>query len=228
MTEPQPRADPEAWLGYTFAELRQIANRATVYCRWGDRFPFHERFDIAWSGIIDYLTERDSPPQRFEVYQAAQRAIGRASEKELGEHGMRHGADGLYATPRFEIYWTPKPAPAADAAVVDRIAMWQIWATLRPLHQLAFLALAAHADYSKAAEAIGYPYGSFSYLISQARAEFLARWHEGEAPSRIWAIDKHGHTDIEDRARRVLVRRKNSHEHENDAERADDLPGDLP
>ena len=29
-----------AWLGYTLRELHQIAARATVYCRWGDRFPF--------------------------------------------------------------------------------------------------------------------------------------------------------------------------------------------
>jgi hypothetical protein len=141
---------------------------------------------------------------------------------------MRHGPGGLHATPRYDIYWAPKPAPAADTTVVDRIAMWQIWATLRPLHQLAFLALAAHADYSKAAEAIGYPYGSFACLISQARTEFLARWHEGEAPSRIWAIDVRGHTDVQDRARRVLVRRRKSHAHQSDAECADDLPGRLP
>jgi hypothetical protein len=218
VTEPQPHTDSEAWLGYTFAELRQIANQATIYCRWGDRFPFPERFDIAWAGIIDYLTERDSPPQRFEVYRAAYRAIGSASDSELREHGMRHGPDGLYATPRFEIYWTPKPAPAADTTVVDRIAMWQIWASLRPLHKMAFLALAAHNDYARAAEAVGYPYSSFSSLICQARAEFLAHWHEGEEPSRIWATDKHGDGDIEHRVRRLITRRQgNDREHQDDA-----------
>jgi hypothetical protein len=206
------------WLGYTFAELRRIANRATVYCRWGDRFPFTERFEIAWAGMVDFLTGCDIPPQPFEVYRAAQRAIGSASESELREHGMRHGPDGLYATPRFEVYWTPKPAPAADTTVVDRIAMWQIWATLRPLHKMVFLALAAHNDYARAAEAVGYPYGSFSSLICQARAEFLARWHEGEEPSRIWATDKHGDGDIEDRVRRIITgKRRKGREHHDDA-----------
>jgi hypothetical protein len=209
VTEPEaPAGQGEVWLGYTFAELRRIAERATVYCRWADRLPFHERFEIAWAGIIDYLTTREDPPQPFEVYRAAHRAIGRTSDQELREHGARRGPDGLYSTPRFEIYWTPRPAPAADAAVVDRLAMWQIWATLRPLHQMAFLALAAHNDYTKAADAVGYPYSTFTALISQARAEFLALWHEGQQPSRIWANDKHGVGDIEHRVQRTIAAKR--------------------
>jgi hypothetical protein len=215
VTQPCPRARPEeAWLGYTFTDLRNIADRATAYCRWGDRFPFPERFDIAWAGIIDYLTSCQTPPEPFEVYKAAQRAIGAATDTELREHGLRHGPDGLYATPRFDIYWTPKPAPAADTVVVDRIALWQIWATLRPLHKMALLALAAHGDYTTAAQAIGYPYGSFSYLISQARAEFFALWHQTETPSRLWANNKHGATDIEHRLRRTLTAKRNKNQHQ--------------
>jgi hypothetical protein len=219
MTEPEPRAHgQEAWLGYTFTQLRQIADRAARYCRWGDRFAAPERFEIAWAGLVDHLTACEAPPEPFELYKAAQRAIGRASSKELNEHGLTHGGDGLTAMPRFEIYWAPRPAPPADATVVDRIAMWQIWATLRPLHKLAFLALAAHDDYAQAAQAIGYPYSTFTALIWEARAEFLARWHEGERPSRIWACDRHGTTDIEDRVRRVMTaKRHRNREHQEDA-----------
>jgi hypothetical protein len=215
VTEPQfPACPDEVWLGYTFAELRRIAERATVRCRWADRLPFGERFEIAWAGIIDHLTGCDTPPQPSELHRAAQRAIGRTSDQELREHGARHGPDGLYATPRFEIYWAPKPAPPADATVVDRIAMWQVWATLRPLHKMAFLALAAHNDYATAAEAVGYPYSTFSSLICEARAEFLAHWHEGETPSRIWANDRHGKGDIEHRVQRTIAaRRRTGREH---------------
>jgi hypothetical protein len=127
------------------------------------------------------------------------------------------------------MYWVPKPAPAADSTVVDRIAMWQIWATLRPLHKMAFLALAAHADYTKAAQVVGYPYSSFSYLISQARAEFLALWHQGEAPSRIWANDRHGDGDIEQRVQRTITaKRRRNRERHTEAERADDQADRLP
>jgi hypothetical protein len=224
MTEPEPRAHgEEAWLGYTFTQLRQIADRAAIYCRWGDRFAAPERFEIAWAGLVDHLTTCDTPPEPFELYKAAQRAIGRASNKELNEHGLTHGGDGLSAMPKFEIYWAPRPAPPADATVVDRIAMWQIWATLRPLHKLAFLALAAHNDYAQAAQAIGYPYSTFTALICQARAEFLALWHEGERPSHIWAYDRHGTADIEDRVRRVITaKRHRNREHQEDARRTDE------
>jgi hypothetical protein len=224
VTGSQPRTHgEEAWLGYTFAQLRQIADRAAFYCRWGDRFAAPERFEIAWAGLVDHLTTCDAPPEPFELYKAAQRAIGRASNKELNEHGLTHGGNGLSAMPKFEIYWAPRPAPPADATVVDRIAMWQIWATLRPLHKLVFLALAAHDDYAQAAQAIGYPYSTFTVLICQARAEFLALWHEDEPPSRIWAYDRHGTADIEDRVRRVMTaKRRRNRERQEDARHTDE------
>jgi len=225
VTEPQPgTSGQEAWLGYTFTQLRQIADRAAVYCRWGDRFAAPERFEIAWAGLVDHLTTcGDTSPEPFELYKAAQRAIGRASNKELNEHGVTHGGDGLHAMPKFQIYWTPRPAPAADATVVDKIAMWQIWATLRPLHKLVFLALAAHNDYTQAAQAIGYPYSTFTALICQARAEFLALWHEGDTPSRLWAYDRHGTANIEDRVRRVITaKRRRNRENQEHARRTDE------
>jgi hypothetical protein len=197
-----------AWLGYSFRELHQIAARATVYCRWGDRFPFPERFEIAWSGVIDYLAGCEETPESFDLYKAGMRAIGRASERELREHGITRGSDGLRAMPSFDAYWAPRAGAPADAAVVDRLAVWQIWPMLRPLHQMAFLALAAHGDYARAAEAAGYPYATFTSLIGEARAAFLALWHEGETPSRIWAANKHGATDPALRARRILASRR--------------------
>jgi hypothetical protein len=197
-----------AWLGYTFRELHQIAARATVYCRWGDRFPFSARFEIAWDGVVDHLAGCQEPPESFDLYKAGMRAIGRASERELREHGITRGSDGLQVMPRFDAYWAPRHGAPADASVVDRLAVWQIWPMLRPLHQMAFLALAAHGDYARAAEAAGYPYSTFSSLIGEARAAFFALWHEGETPSRIWAADKHGNGDPAIRARRVLASRR--------------------
>lgn len=110
--------------------------------------------------------------------------------------------------PSFDTYWAPRHGAPADAAVVDRLAVWQIWPALRPLHQMAFLALAAHGDYARAADATGYPYTTFTSLIHQARAAFLQLWHEGENPSRIWAADKHGDTDPALRARHLLASRR--------------------
>ena len=62
------------------------------------------------------------------------RAIGRASDRELREHGLARSDGGLRAMPRFETYWLPRTAPAADTPVIERVALWQIWEMLRPLH----------------------------------------------------------------------------------------------
>lgn len=215
MTALRPGTCPEdAWLGYTFSELTEIARRVTAGCRWGDRFGFAERFDIAWAGIVDYLAGCDAAPERFEVHRAGMRAIGRASDRELREHGAARGDDGLRAMRGFEIYWEPKVAPGADAAVVTRVAVWQIWDRLRPLHKMVFLALTAHGDYALAAQAVGYPYNSFASLVSEARADFLALWHEGETPSRTWAVDKHGDGDLGDRVRQLMTARRSRKRHQ--------------
>ncbi|HEY7146231.1 MAG TPA: hypothetical protein VH637_18475 [Streptosporangiaceae bacterium] len=203
----KPPGPQDAWLGYTLHELSQIPRRAAVYCRWGDRFPLPERFEIAWAGVVDYLAGCAIAPDSFEVYKAGMRAIGRASDRDLREHGVKRSDGSLAAMPRFDAYWMTGTAPAADTRVIERVALWQIWEMLRPLHQMALLALAAHGDYARAAQATGYPYTSFSCLIRDARAEFLALWHEGESPSRIWAADRHGDGDIEDRVRRILAAR---------------------
>jgi hypothetical protein len=222
-SRPRPAGgEPDAWLGYSLHELNQIARRAAVYCRWGDRFPLPERFEIAWTGVVDYLAGCASAPDSFEVYKAGMRAISRASDRELREHGVTRSDDGLAAMPRFEAYWMPATAPPPDNKVIERVALWQIWDMLRPLHQMALLALAAHGDYARAAQATGHTYTSFSGLISGARTEFLALWHEGESPSRIWATDRHGDGDIEDRVRHILTtRHRNSRRTGQNADDAD-------
>jgi hypothetical protein len=120
MTGSQQAAEA-AWLGYTFRELHQIAARATIYCRWGDRFPFHQRLEIAWDGVVDHLAACEQPPESFDLYKAGMRAIGRASDRELREHGVTRNGDGLRAMPRFDAYWDP------GGLFVTRRAGCSIW-----------------------------------------------------------------------------------------------------
>jgi hypothetical protein len=82
-----------AWLGYTLRELHQIAARATIYCRWGDRFPFSVRFEIAWDGVVDHLVGCQEPPESFDLYKAGMRAIGRASDREQPWPSGRQGSN---------------------------------------------------------------------------------------------------------------------------------------
>jgi hypothetical protein len=53
------------------------------------------------------------------------------------------------------------------------------------------MALAVHDDYGRAAKSLGYgKRQTYATLLSRARRAFMARWHEGEMPSRMRGQDK--------------------------------------
>jgi hypothetical protein len=61
---------------------------------------------------------------------------------------------------------------------------------MRPANRDALAALAAHGDYRRAVGALGISYVASKSRISEGRREFLALWHDGEAPSRPWVRDR--------------------------------------
>lgn len=66
---------------------------------------------------------------------------------------------------------------------MERTAVWQILAWLKPDHRRVIATLAAHGDYTSAAGSLGTSYRSFASRISAARKAFLELWHEGDRPS---------------------------------------------
>lgn len=74
----------------------------------------------------------------------------------------------------------------------SRIALAQIWAALSPRYRRALAALAAHEDHDKAAAALGITRRTYRDHLWAGRREFYRLWHEGEKPSRLWALDRRG------------------------------------
>jgi len=77
---------------------RSAAQAATVIAR----LPAPGRSQAPGRSVVDHLAGCQEPPESFDLYKAGMRAIGRASDRELREHGITRGCDGLQVMPRFD------------------------------------------------------------------------------------------------------------------------------
>src|SRR5690606_15785363 len=189
--------------GYTLTELDDIAATAAATVHHRSHLSRDVRTQVAWEAITTHLYEVDQAPTRRDLLNLAWNTIRAAARADCTFRGWQPGYDAL-TRPGFERYWalSANPHPGPEASVVERLALAQIWPRLRPRHRQLLLALAAHDDYTHAAQAVGLKYYSFVSALSQARRAFLTLWHEHEAPSRPWGHDVRGkHT----RGRRTVT-----------------------
>jgi DNA-directed RNA polymerase specialized sigma24 family protein len=175
-----------AW-GYNLADLDQIARRAVyrAYTKWGDRT---DRYQAAWSAIAEHLCTAETAPDLHDLTTVGWRAVNDAARTDA-----RHwGADtetGRLST-GYVRYWVTPGASPIEERLVDRTALWQILPTLTPRQRQAVTALAATEDYDLAAAALGVSTNTLSAYLTDGRRRFYALWHEGEAPSGMWRLDK--------------------------------------
>jgi DNA-directed RNA polymerase specialized sigma24 family protein len=177
--------------GYTFADLDRIAiaaARARLHA-----YPFHERRDIAWSAIAEHLCAAAERPAETDLLQAGRRALERWLRSDLRHHGISERT--LAPMPRHAAYWETLARPTAgpEDRAVERVALHQILALLPHTQRAALDALADCGTFIDAADALGLKYKALANRIDRARRSFLAHWHEGETPSKVWRIERPGH-----------------------------------
>ncbi|MFW6721228.1 hypothetical protein ACHZ98_13910 [Streptomyces sp. MAR4 CNY-716] len=176
--------------GFTLAQVNRMAMHAVLRHRGNHSAHMDERFDIAWSAMVEFLYVSDAPPEPHEVIGSAWRALTDDIAKNRRSHGLdpRYKFEGERAG--FVRYWDTHsgPIPSPENGVIERRALWQIWHALSPFHRQVLGAVAAYGgDYDQAAASLGKSRPQFQYHINNARRSFLELWHEGEAPSRVWA-----------------------------------------
>ncbi len=191
MTGTQPEA---AWLGYSFRELHQIAARATVYCRRGDRFAFPERFEIGWTGVVGHLAGCEEPPGPSTCTRPGCALSAGPAARSCASTASPGAATGSRrcraSTPTGRTRPLPLPAPPWSTGWrCGRSGRCSARCTRWPSSPWPRTATTPRPRSRRL------PCSSFSTLISQARAAFLELWHEGGTPSRIWAVGKHGNGD---------------------------------
>ena len=201
---PEPEAPAATWEpapddvhtlahGYNLADVDRLT-RAAVWRVWGLHLDYQERYDLAWSGIVEHLYSSPVAPDPGELIGAGQDAIGEHIRADARHHGLDHHT-GYQEFRRFGAYWewTARHAPSPEPRVVERAALWQIWPALTGAQRRVLLAIAAHGTRQAAATALGITHKTLTHHLCAARARFLALWHEGEPPSRVWGADRRVH-----------------------------------
>lgn len=180
-----PAASAEIRHGYTLTDIHQIA-KISVNVAYGRSMDYRDRYDAAWHAIAEHLCAAEQCPTRLELKNAGVRAVDCLVQNDQRQHGFnsRNPAAGL---PRFERYWAlGRVTPSPEDAIVDRVALAQIWPTLSATHQQILLAYAIYSDHTLAAAAAGRNIGTYRSHLRSARAAYRKLWHEHEAPSAMW------------------------------------------
>ena len=166
--------------------LARIASRAT---RWASRPGAQDRYEAIWHAIAEQVVRAGTTPSLEDLVATGLRAADAHVRDEMHHHG-RSGRHAGEPFPGFDRYWGAIPGASPEDAVVEPLALTQIWPSLTPAERKALAALAKYGDYKLAAEACGLTLGRFTTNVSRGRRHFLALWHQGETPSRTWRVDR--------------------------------------
>ncbi|WP_194821284.1 hypothetical protein [Micromonospora sp. S-DT3-3-22] len=174
--------------GYNLADLHEIARHA-VATDWSHHAAdYHDRYDIAWSAVAEHLYAADNPT-RQDLLRYARYVLHAATQDDMRHRGVSHHTNDTAVN--AVRYWALRQVTHThEDRVVDSLGLWQIWSCMRDADRQTLLALAAHEDYAKAADALGMRYYTFCAAVRRARQRFLVLWHDGEQPSTLWGRDR--------------------------------------
>jgi hypothetical protein len=184
-----PEAEHGLRYGYTLDDLDRLARVAcqTAHTMAAD---VGDRYAEAYGEIAVYLYTADvwpSEPDLIRVGQAAIRDWSRATRRAHGLHADSDKGEGIpHATVAY--WWAQSSVtPSPEARIVDLAAFKAIWPSLHAEGRNALETIAAFdGDYRQAAGALGLTFTQIRRHVDRAVRLFLALWHEGESPSKVW------------------------------------------
>jgi len=213
--------DPSLPHGYTLARLERVAREAAWGSRW-HYLPRAEQADVARFAVLEHLYTCVELGDFSSLVRVGRAAIHAHVVKEMHHHGAtpKTSDPGAVPMPRYWTYWRSSSVPTSspEEPIVEALAVAQIFDRLGPAYQRVLLALAEHDDYDVAAAELGKARHGFETTLSVARKQFLAWWHEGEVPSRVWGKDyrnarrRHDRTDYKKITVTTIRRRRQRRE----------------
>ena len=189
---PSPDQNDGIRWGWTLTDLDKVVRRAINRTHQYRACDADERYAAGWHAAVELLYTAAEPPDTRDLYCAAWRAADYLTTRTAEERGVGRSRGDTYTgradVPKWHAYWetTVRNTPSPEEPVVERLALAQIWPRLKPTHQAALQALAAHGDYQTAADSVGLRRDTFYAQVRHARHAVLALWWEGETPRRGW------------------------------------------
>jgi hypothetical protein len=173
--------------GYTLRDVNGIARSAVVTAGYATS-NFADRYDEAWSAIVEALYAADAAPGRQELWYAGLDAVHAAIRDDRRHYGaptFDRNAE-LASAPGFVRYWSNLVTHDFSPALIERYAAFQIWPQLAGHHQRVLLTIAAAGAVAETARLLDVTPSAAQQRIDRARAAFRQLWHEHETPSRQW------------------------------------------
>jgi hypothetical protein len=173
--------------GYTLIDVNGIARSAVVAAGYAPS-NFSDRYDEAWSAVVETLYAADTAPDRQVLWYAGLDAVHAAIRDDRRHYGASafDRASELASAPGFVRYWGSVAVPDFSPALIERFAAYQIWPRLAGHHQRVLLVLAAAGTVAEAARLLDVSISAAQQRIDRARTEFRRLWHEHETPSGQW------------------------------------------
>jgi len=171
--------------GYDVAATARIAYVAVDAARRRGAGDLEEKRSIALCAIITELHRHDTDPGISVLMRAAEYAVENEHNRDLSNRGINTNPWKYDRTHQqgFQRYWRPGVGTPMDEAVAERIGCRQILTALSDRQQETLHALAVCDNDPKAAALmLGIRANSVAGNLRNARAAFLALWHEHETP----------------------------------------------
>lgn len=155
-------------------ELYGIAERVARTHR-SRVLPLDIRVQAAADGVLDAYLAGET-----DLAAAGYRAVARAADAHIRLYGM--GTSGVFTAPRAAVFWNV-PAEDPIEALIERLAVRQLWARLEDKHRRTLRAL-VDADFSiaLAAERAGTTYSTYADRLAVARRRARELWFAPETP----------------------------------------------
>jgi hypothetical protein len=173
-----PAGRQELRHGYRLDDIRRYALMAAASRYTPHTLPHPDRVDIAWGAIVEHLYAAADYPSPTHLCHVGTVAISRATNREAHHAATSRAGAPM---PHAARYWTRPAAPWWED-LVERIALSQVLALVRPREREALIALAACGTRRAAAEALGLSDQGLQSRLARARQRIEAAWYEGETP----------------------------------------------
>jgi hypothetical protein len=185
-----PDREPEGAelrFGYTLDDLDRLS-RVAVQVSWTMAGDANDRYTTAWEEIVEQLYAADAEPSERSLISAGQAAIRTEVRSVHRTHGMPldGGAGNTYGVMTY--WWlTGAPSQGPERSVVERETLRRVLPLLPGPAREALIAVAScDGDRDRAAAILRVQPRTVWKHLQAARDVFLAAWHEGETPSRVW------------------------------------------